>query len=179
MRHRRYKPIDNQAGIVCIYIILFVVLAVCIGIKVNAQNSGCYYKCDKKIEATLISTNNVHFYRTGVNEPSVQVKSKVYIINVGNEGTTCSIISEGKDPQHTFYAKDVPLSSLSFDRNKLEEVKKIHNCSVSPASYDPTSLGNRLFTVFICALAVFLVVSIAFFIIRKVRYQKAYNNLYE
>lgn len=166
-RYRRSTNIPKKGVIACIYLLLAVVVLVCYIYLHGGTKPGVYYSCDEKIPATVRLMDNMEFIEVNGWKPLILPNTSVYIISA--DESTCTIVYEGPDAQHTSYVTDVPLSDLEFDRDQIGNVQKIHNCSVSYRADDSDSEGNRFIRIVMYTVSAILVISLVAFVVMRIR----------
>ena len=164
---RHLKPIPAEGAIICLYILMAVVLLVCLYMRFADNRKGCYYDCSRKITATL-ATTNISFETGSEWKPDIKPGTSVYIIQA--DDNNADIIFEGEDPEHTAYARNVPLSKLSYDQSRLKDVQENHNCSARVYSYDDDSAGNMILELIIILICAIYVIQIVRAVMRRAKY---------
>ena len=163
---RRNNLNMTRTGVIAgFYMLLIVVAIICAVILYNGPKPGVYYSCDSKIPATIKAGFTVDFYKNGDFEPAAIPGSRLYIIWA--DETTCSLVYEGYDAQHSAIARDVPLSYLQYDENQIGAVRKIHNCRSEFVSNDNNKEINMIVSVLLISILVFLAVRVLVLIISK------------
>ena len=165
-RFRHGMNIPAKGVIASIYLLLAVVVLVCYICLNGGTKPGVYYRCEKKIPATIKLMEGMDFQNVNGWEPLILPNTSVYIISA--DESTCTIVYEGADAQHTSYATDVPLSDLEYDKDLIGNVQKIHNCSVGYRADGSDSTASRFIKIVMYTASAILVISLVAFVVKGI-----------